>query len=78
MQKIVPEIIESYGNSAYGTNATEGIKNLYRRQIRDFLLKPIEIFTPKINEEGETEETQETVPNLRRIVFRALLKELAA
>jgi len=69
---------ESYGSSSYGTNANEHLKNDYRRKIRDFLLKPIEITVSKVNKEGEVQETQETVPNLKKIVFRALLKELAA
>jgi hypothetical protein len=69
---------ESYGNKAYGIQATVPIKDHYRRMIRDFLLKPYEICVPKINEEGETEEIQETIPSLRRIVFRALLKELSS
>jgi hypothetical protein len=65
---------EYYGNKAYGTQPSAPIKNLYRRMIRDYLLKPYEITTT----DDEGNEIQTTIPNLRRITYRGLLKELAS
>ena len=64
---------ESYGNSSYGFTATAPIKSLIRRHVRDYLLKPHELFV----QTTEGEETQVTVSNIKRICFRALLKELS-
>ena len=60
-----------YGNSAKGVGATVPIKNFGFQLIRDWLLKPV---TRIIHQEGEDIEI--TVPNLKFIRNRALLKEL--
>lgn len=60
-----------YGNSAKGVGATVPIKNFGFQLIRDWLLKPV---TRIVHQEGEDVET--TVPNLKFIRNRALLKEL--
>lgn len=62
------------GNNAYGIKATVPIINYSIRLIRDWLLKPVN----KIEKDKATgEEHEVTVPNLRFIRNRALLKELA-
>ena len=60
-----------YGNSAKGVNATTPIKNEGFKLIRDWLLKPV---TRIVHQDGEDVEV--TVPNLKFIRNRALLKEL--
>ena len=60
-----------YGNSAKGVGATVPIKNFGFQLIRDWLLKPV---TRIVHQEGEDVEI--TVPNLKFIRNRALLKEL--
>lgn len=60
-----------YGNSAKGVNATAPIKNEGFKLIRDWLLKPV---TMIVHQDGEDVEI--TVPNLKFIRNRALLKEL--
>lgn len=61
----------SYGNTAKGVSATVPIKNFGFQLIRDWLLKPI---TRIVHQDGEDIEV--TVPNLKFIRNRALLKEL--
>ena len=61
----------SYGNTAKGVSATVPIKNFGFQLIRDWLLKPV---TRIVHQEGEDVEV--TVPNLKFIRNRALLKEL--
>ena len=61
----------SYGNTAKGVSATVPIKNFGFQLIRDWLLKPV---TRIVHQDGEDVEV--TVPNLKFIRNRALLKEL--
>jgi hypothetical protein len=61
----------SYGNTAKGVSATVPIKNFGFQLIRDWLLKPV---TRIVHQDGEDIEV--TVPNLKFIRNRALLKEL--
>lgn len=61
----------SYGNTAKGVSATVPIKNFGFQLIRDWLLKPV---TTIVHQDGEDIEV--TVPNLKFIRNRALLKEL--
>ena len=63
--------VQGYGNSAKGVGATTPIKNFGFDLIRDWLLKPV---TKIVHQEGEDIEI--TVPNLKFIRNRALLKEL--
>jgi hypothetical protein len=63
--------VQGYGNSAKGVGATVPIKNFGFDLIRDWLLKPV---TRIVHQEGEDVEI--TVPNLKFIRNRALLKEL--
>ena len=63
--------VQGYGNSAKGVGATTPIKNFGFDLIRDWLLKPV---TKIVHQEGEDIEV--TVPNLKFIRNRALLKEL--
>ena len=63
--------ISGYGNSTKGVSATTPIKNFGFCLIRDWLLKPI---TTIIIEDGV--EIPITIPNLKFIKGRALLKEL--
>ena len=60
-----------YGNSAKGVNATAPIKNEGFKLIRDWLLKPVTMIA---HQDGEDMEI--TVPNLKFVRNRALLKEL--
>ena len=60
-----------YGNTQKGVAATTPVKNLGFELIRDWLLKPI---TRIVHQDGEDVEV--TVPNLKFIRNRALLKEL--
>ena len=60
-----------YGNTAKGVSATTPIKNFGFELIKDWLLKPV---TRIIHQDGEDIEV--TVPNLKFIRNRALLKEL--
>ena len=60
-----------YGNTAKGVSATTPIKNFGFELIKDWLLKPV---TRIIHQDGEDVEV--TVPNLKFIRNRALLKEL--
>ena len=61
----------SYGNTAKGVSATVPIKNFGFQLIRDWLLKPV---TRIVHPDGEDVEV--TVPNLKFLRNRALLKEL--
>ena len=63
--------VQGYGNSAKGVGATTPIKNFGFDLIKDWLLKPV---TKIVHQEGEDVEI--TVPNLKFIRNRALLKEL--
>ena len=63
--------VQGYGNSAKGITATVPIKNFGFQLIRDWLLKPV---TRIVHQDGEDVEV--TVPNLKFIRNRALLKEL--
>ena len=63
--------VQGYGNSAKGVGATTPIKNFGFDLIRDWLLKPV---TKIVHQDGEDVEI--TVPNLKFIRNRALLKEL--
>ena len=60
-----------YGNTAKGVAATTPIKNFGFELIKDWLLKPV---TRIVHQDGEDIEV--TVPNLKFIRNRALLKEL--
>lgn len=60
-----------YGNTAKGVAATTPIKNFGFELIKDWLLKPV---TRIVHQDGEDVEV--TVPNLKFIRNRALLKEL--
>ena len=60
-----------YGNTAKGVSATTPIKNFGFELIKDWLLKPV---TRIVHQDGEDVEV--TVPNLKFIRNRALLKEL--
>lgn len=63
--------VQGYGNSTKGITATVPIKNFGFQLIRDWLLKPV---TRIVHQDGEDIEV--TVPNLKFIRNRALLKEL--
>ena len=63
--------VQGYGNSSKGITATVPIKNFGFQLIRDWLLKPV---TRIVHQDGEDIEV--TVPNLKFIRNRALLKEL--
>jgi hypothetical protein len=69
---------ESYGNTSKGTLSTAPIKNLYRRQIRDFLMKNINDGSTTIDDDGKVVADDVFKPALYRINYRALLKELAS
>lgn len=66
----------TYGNSSKGTVSSNPIKNMGRIMLRNYLLKPYESSRIEIID-GKEEEVSSSVPNLRRIKFRALLQELS-
>ena len=63
--------VQTFGNSSKGIGASLPIKNFAMQLIRDWLLKPV-----TVTEEHNDEITQYTVPNLKFIKNRALIKEL--
>ena len=64
------------GNSTKGTPSSVPIKNMGRRMIRDFLLKPYDNIKIEVVDGVETE-VKTTERSLKKIRFRALLQELA-
>lgn len=62
---------ETISNKSKGSLSTAPIKGYYRRCIRDWLLKPIEII-----EEVDGKDVSTTMPQLTQVKSRALLKEL--
>lgn len=71
-----------YGNTSKGTanysNSRKGGVAAYaRRCYRDYLLKPYEYSEIERDEDNNDVEVFKTIPNLYRIVFRALLQETA-
>ena len=63
--------VQTFGNSSKGIGATLPIKNFAMQLIKDWLLKPI-----TVTEEHNDKITEYTVPNLKFIKNRALIKEL--
>lgn len=63
-----------YGNTAKGVSAIPAVKNHGFTLIRDWLLKPVTIFSPT---GPNNEEIEIQVPNLHFVKNRALLKELS-
>lgn len=63
-----------YGNTAKGVSAIPAVKNHGFTLIRDWLLKPVTIFSPT---GPNNEEVEIQVPNLHFVRNRALLKELS-
>lgn len=63
--------VQTFGNSSKGIGATLPIKNFAMQLIKDWLLKPV-----TVTEEHNNEVTEYTVPNLKFIKNRALIKEL--
>ena len=59
-------------------HATVGVNNYADTLIRDWLLRPFPCVTKKKNDLGEVEMTETTMPNLYRLMGRALIKELIA
>ena len=66
------------GNTSKGVHATVGVNNYADTLIRDWLLRPFPCVTKKKNDLGEVEMTETTMPNLYRLMGRALIKELIA
>lgn len=64
-------------HNSKGTNTSESIKAYARRCIRDWLLKPYEQVSYEVDENDDPKEVVTTMPQLFRISFRALLKELS-
>ena len=64
------------GNATKGTPSSVPIKNMGRRMIRDFLLKPYDDIKIEVVDGVETE-VKTTERSLKKIRFRALLQELA-
>lgn len=64
------------GNATKGTPSSVPIKNMGRRMIRDFLLKPYDNIKIEVIDGVETE-VKTTERSLKKIRFRALLQELA-
>jgi hypothetical protein len=64
----------SFGSSKYGVNASAAINDYANGLLRDWLLKPVTVFTKTA--EGDTVES--TVPTVYTIRNKALLEELAA
>ena len=64
------------GNATKGTPSSVPIKNMGRRMIRDFLLKPYDNIKIEVVDGVETE-VKTTERSLKKIRFRALLQELA-
>lgn len=64
------------GNATKGTPSSVPIKNMGRRMIRDFLLKPYDNIKIEVVDGVDTE-VKTTERSLRKIRFRALLQELA-
>ena len=68
-----PSLRNAYGNKLYGTQATGGFILKYGRScLRNWLIEPVEI--SKIE---DSKEVFYTVPKLKTIKNRALLKELS-
>ena len=65
------------GNATKGTPSSVPIKNMGRRMIRDFLLKPYDNIKIEVVDGVETE-VKTTERSLKKIRFRALLQELAS
>ena len=65
---------ESVGNKQKGTFSSAPVKAYGRRVIKDWLLKPV---PGGITRDENGKEIQPMIPNLQRIPFPALLKELA-
>jgi hypothetical protein len=66
------------GNTSKGVNATAGVNAYADTLIRDWLLRPYPCVFKKKNELGETVLEETTMPNLYRLMGRALIKELIA
>lgn len=66
------------GNTSKGVNATAGVNAYADTLVRDWLLRPYPCVFKKKNELGETVLEETTMPNLYRLMGRALIKELIA